>query len=208
MQNNIMNQEVIGLFPIPCGVYSRASNLTKEEYEFITNEAFGKNIENLVGTDFDILEKKELVDIKKFCMDCVKSFYNDTLGYSTELEISQSWANETKPGQSHHEHSHRNSIISGVFYLTDTFDSELRFINPFISNLNFEEYVSPENYNDFNGETKWVRLPANTCILFPSALRHRVEKNTGNHSRYSIAFNTFFKKDQQIGQTKSAMLYL
>ena len=64
-----------------------------------------------------ILNEPECVEVKKFVLQHVKEFAENTLLYDYNTwEISQSWVSRKQPGQHHTMHTHPNSLISGVFY--------------------------------------------------------------------------------------------
>ena len=49
-----------------------------------------------------------------------------------------------------------------------------------------------KEYNALNAEAVSVDIVAGDLCFFPCWLRHSVNKNTGNESRTSIAFNIMF----------------
>ena len=88
-------------------------------------------------------------------------------------------------------HSHANSFISGVVYLTEC-DPSARTVfhrpmggNQFVfSNHHAESATTP-----YNGE-QWIAndVQRGDMILFPSYMLHAVPKNEGNE-RITVAFN-------------------
>ena len=103
---------------------------------------------------------------------------------NVKLRITQSWANLTVPGGSHHCHYHPNSLVSGVLYI-NAVNEEITFYKSGFEPFHFGTKIP----NEFN--TKEAVLTVNTgdVILFPSSLYHEVRKSNGD--RLSIAFNTF-----------------
>ena len=111
---------------------------------------------------------------------------------------------KTKPGQTHHLHYHKNSILSGVFYLDPTDKSPIVFYAP--KDRFYFSDENPKYWNEYNSQSWTLDVPeGNSCIIFPSQTDHSVEKNTNTEDRYSVAFNTFFKKDQRVGITATKL---
>jgi len=201
----IESAELRGIFPIGLGVFKRTVPITSEELETVSSSIAVKNTYNLGGNDYRLLNRPELKSISEFCSACADLYYNTMMGHKSKVEITESWSNETKPGQRHHSHQHKNSIISGVFYLSDTSESAIEFLSPTRSISTIEDHVPDENLHDFNTNTMLITTPPNTCVVFPSWLEHQVKINSGVESRYSIAFNTFFSKGQTIGKHSASL---
>ena len=114
----------------------------------------------------------------------------------TEFYITTSWAVKFLPGGSAHEHSHVNSLFSGVLYLKAAeetgqitfhkYQKYLNFSSPTIS-LEFTEQ------NIFNSSTWSITPIENQIIIFPSNLMHSVDINNSKDDRISVAFNMFVR---------------
>jgi uncharacterized protein (TIGR02466 family) len=194
------------MFSLPMGQYTRKDPLEEEVINYVKNIDWSKNLQNDIGRDFQLFENETFSNIKEFCEQCVYAYYNNLLGKRSKLRISLSWANRTKPGQEHHIHKHPNSIISGVFYLNDSPESRINLVSPFDDITQMHD-ISREDaqLNEFNWSEYHYNPQKNTCVLFPSYVRHYVSKNTSDEDRYSIAFNTFFDYNQQINMSASAL---
>lgn len=140
---------------------------------------------------------EELFDWFDTCLEEVRKYYFKD---KTELVITDCWVNKTNFLQSHHKHSHPNSIVSGVFYLQDMDSSPINFSmeDPWVKHT---EYIKFYKQTIPEIETQ-VNLEKGKLILFPSHLVHRVLPNKEKMARYSIAFNTFLKGD--FGDLQSA----
>jgi hypothetical protein len=112
-------------------------------------------------------------------------------GERLEWSIKEMWVNVLDTGGLQAPHTHANSFISGVVYLTPTHpQSQTVFMKPsggteFLFK-NEHEKVSP---TPFNAE-RWVS-PApgpGDLILFPSYLMHGVPANQGGR-RITLSFN-------------------
>ena len=112
--------------------------------------------------------------------------YNESL----EFKITECWATKTGRFQKHHIHTHPNSIISGIIYLTDHIEAGTQFFipspwhwtDPFIK-------IGKEGKNTDNIAT--ITPEKGKIIFFPSNLKHATLPNLTSTTRYSISFNTF-----------------
>ena len=189
--------EVIGAFPIPVYHTHRNSDLDlieKKEIEDIIDKGMWSRVSHSVSQNNFIFDTK-LKNLKEFCEQHIKKYAEEILNPKQELDfyITQSWLNITKPGEYHHKHSHSNSIISGVFYISTKEDDNITFSDP---NAKVKELISFES-KEFNlwNATIWT-FPAtnNALILFPSWLDHGVNPNKeATTDRISLSFNTFVK---------------
>ena len=184
----------------PCPVYNvkRDSNLTPEEEKeigTIVKEGM-KWISGLLqqANDTYIFDTK-LKNLKEFIEQHIKNYVKEIINPKKELDfyITQSWLNVIKPGGNVQQHSHANSIISGVFYISTGEGDKITFTDP---NIKLKEMIKFKNeeYNLWNS-TYWS-LPSknNELMLFPSWLNHQVIPNEkATTDRISISFNTFVK---------------
>ena len=200
--------QVAGIFPTPIYIAQREigldnSGLTetedKEIEEIIENGMMATNDTHpelrSMSEDKYIFNDK-LQDIKEFCEDHIDNYVKEVHNPRKDLEfyITQSWLNYTKLGGSHGMHTHQNSWISGVFYLSAPEGNGISFYDP---NMRIKRILkidsSLENPSQWQGEKITVPLKTNQLVLFPSWLGHAVDPNPEqNITRLSLAFNVFF----------------
>ena len=180
------------LFPIPVGMTQLGRKLTKKELSFIKGLGQYNNQGNTTSNDNYLFENPELADIYLFCQHQLEEYCQQVYcpKNNVEVYITQSWANYTKPGQYHHQHSHPNSWVSGVFYVNADKEKDKIF---FFKNEYSLIDVPPEDWNQWNSKSWWFEAETGGLILFPSSLQHMVEQVTAKEDRISIAFNTFMK---------------
>ena len=187
-----------GVFPCPVYLAERDSNLSlKEEKEIkkiIDKEGMNKNSGNSNSNNSYIFNGK-LKGIKQFCEEQLRIYVQEIINPKEEIDIyiTQSWINVTKPGGYHHLHSHKNSIISGVFYISTEEDDGIKFTDP---NNKVRELIKfePKGFNSFNSSSCFFPSIINQLMLFPSWLDHKVDVNeTATTDRISLSFNTFVK---------------
>ena len=188
---------VQGMFPTPVYIIKRNSNLTSEEekeIKEILKSGMNINSGNRSSNNSYIFDGN-LEKIKQFCEQQLKIYVEELIIPREEIEvyITQSWLNVTKPGEFHHEHSHSNSIISGVFYISTEEGDSITFIDPNF-NLKHVLRIEPKEFNVWNSSICASPSITNELILFPSWMNHRVEPNEmATTDRISISFNTFVR---------------
>ena len=195
---DIQNYNTIqGIFPCPVYISKRNSVLDSTEekdIEDIIKEGMHKNIGNISSVNQYIFNGK-LKNIKQFCEERLNIYVKVIINPKEELDfyITQSWLNITKPGGYHHEHSHQNSIISGVFYISTEEDDKITFVDPNF-NLKHVLRIEPKTFNIWNSHICSIPSIPNELLLFPSWLNHQVEINEkATTDRISLSFNTFVK---------------
>lgn len=192
---------MINLFTIGLGHYE-FPNL-KFDTSIFETISYQQNFNNSFSLDMNILELPEFIDLKNLCQNCVDDYHNNLCKYTSKLEIISSWLNLAHPGESHHMHKHQNAILTGVFYFHDIEQSPITFYNPILQNSYF--YEEPTYYNEYNTYSKFISFKKNTCIVFPSYLFHSVQTNQNDHTRHTLAFNVFYKKNQTIGNVTNRL---
>ncbi len=117
-----------------------------------------------------------------------------------KIKISSSWGNRTGGHSIHGAHSHPNSFISGIFYLTDSSAKTVFFCNNHWTGDN--DPLKPTNLSNivqmmFPGSEHNIIQHfqpsiAGNLILFPSSLIHAVTQTEHNaENRYTMSFNSF-----------------
>lgn len=111
-----------------------------------------------------------------------------------KLTIGSTWFNINGYKDYNKEHTHPNSLISGVYYPSISEPDKMGEIN-FIRTDGGEYYIDHDiddenyKYTDYTGQIA-SRIPEDgLLILFPSWLHHDVSSNMSQSERYSISFN-------------------
>jgi uncharacterized protein (TIGR02466 family) len=190
----MMSVNIMGLFPIPLGRINLGRELSFDENNFIVNQHKKPRDDYtaLQSRNSKILEDIVLNDLKIFFEKSLNNFFQEVFNPATNvsLRITQSWANYSTIGRSHHKHAHTNSVISGVFYV-DTNSSDKIF---FCRDTPIVPYTieTKELINMWDANELWVSSEKGTLLLFPSTLEHRVDPVVEEKERISISFNSFF----------------
>lgn len=175
---------------LPLYVYefNSSDELLDKTLDCVKNLELTDNERNKRSTT-DLFFDNELFD---WFESCIKDAKTDIgIPENIELVITSCWANKTDKMQSHHIHTHPNSFLSGIYYLTDDhIGGETIFSTNNIWMKNFEWLQF--NINKSYRQTQNFIPQKGTLLLFPSSIHHSVNGVRNNSARYSIAFNTFF----------------
>ena len=186
------------LFPTPVFVAKSNSDLTsKEEIEKIIQQGMKKNTSNSTSINSYIFNEN-LKELKQFCEQQIRIYVKDIINPKKGLDfyITQSWLNVTKPGESHQNHSHANSIISGAFYIQTDVGQTITCFNPRgMMNYSYQPTIHFKEKNTvWNSETFSYEVSSGQLLLFPSWLLHGVHANSQQTKEViSISFNTFVR---------------
>jgi uncharacterized protein (TIGR02466 family) len=186
------NYEITPLFPETILKSKIDCNFTKEELNFIKNLPLIKNDNNSTSIDNYILNNSALSNLKNNILQAVKFYFYEILksDINTEIYITQSWVNFTKEHESHHRHSHPNSVLSGIVYIDvdSTKDSIV-----FYKNMSNQIVTNKTEFNIYNSDLWTFPVETSQIIVFPSYLQHSVNTKEENNTRISLSFNTFIK---------------
>ena len=195
--------KIESIFPFPVYMVKRDTDLDtteKKEIEDVikegmTDPAGEPNGGNCTSHNSYIFNTK-LKKIKQFCEKHIDTYVKEILNPKEEANyyITQSWLSITNPGEWHPHHSHANSIISGVFYISTEEGDILTWIDP-NSKEKGHQPSEPKEFNMWNTPEWSFTVNNNQLLLFPSWLSHYVpiNKSARSESRMTIAFNTFAK---------------
>tara|TARA_R110000868_G_C10789559_1_gene756178 strand:- start:68 stop:706 length:639 start_codon:yes stop_codon:yes gene_type:complete len=148
---------------------------------------------NIASTEQYVLDKEpNLSGIKDFIMSGI-NYYADTViapDVKPDFYITQSWLNWTHKGESHHEHVHPNSFLSGVFYLNVVAGRD-EIVFSKVSNSPFS--LPSSNYTELNSDSWFWKVNAGDMVLFRSNIPHKVPEIKTDEVRISLAFNVFMR---------------
>ena len=145
---------------------------------------------NRQSEDTFVLDNPLLSNIKAFIESKIYKFVKEVMNSNSDMVITQSWINKSGKGESHHEHVHPNSMVSGVWY--PVINEQLPPIQ-FRSKAQRDVSLQCEKFNNFNSATFLLPMKMGELILFPSNLTHSVPANQSETERISLSFNTWCK---------------
>ena len=143
------------------------------------------DINGFTSKETQVLDVELFSSLKEFILKSSSNFLLELGHVFEDLQISNSWANVNPKNTQVKKHSHSNSYISGVFYLTE--GSEIMFINPLIDLWKFLPSKKTQNLTYRQRDFYFHSIKSGQLILFPSFLEHQVLPSYNN--RISIAFN-------------------
>ena len=195
--NHRQEVKVIPLFSTPVVVTNIGRSFTKDELQLCITDILmmkTKNMSNHRSKEHYLFESYNILkDIKNFCTDQLKNYLKEIEGVDTDLaglRITQSWMNKNKPSESHHLHTHRNSYLSGVFYIRCLPNDNINLRNPLLGIYNNMEFPE-KKITPWNTQGVIVSVKKGDLILFPSWVPHHVDANNTDKERISLSFNTF-----------------
>ena len=185
--------KAIDLYTVPIWIYQYEQ--FEEDKEFLYNYFDRADIwldkethNGLTSTTANLHKTPDLLKFTKF----VYSSLEDTMikcGYQKDIGITSMWATKHARGGFHHQHTHKNSFLSAVFYLRDDtgYANGTTFYNPLSSLYQIRPAV------DFNVEEIFkskvtTSFAQGALIVFPSWLSHSTAPYRGD-KRIVIAVN-------------------
>lgn len=146
------------------------------------------NVSNLASVNSQVLDLPALGRLKSSIQECIDAV-NQTVYGLAGIRITQSWASRMTSGMQHHLHVHPNSFVSGVVFLTDSKANICFSVDDMwhscLPGIQLEEQRPAITFKE--------RTIAGKLLIFPSTLRHCVEKNEDSQERLTISFNTFIQ---------------
>jgi uncharacterized protein (TIGR02466 family) len=194
------NYEITPLFPETILKSKIDCSFTEEELNIIKNLPLIKNDNNSTSEDNYVLNNSALSNLKDNILQPVKFYFYEILKSdpNTEIYITQSWVNFTKEHESHHRHSHPNSVLSGIVYI-DVDSTKDGIV--FYKNMGNQIVTTKTEFNIYNSDLWNFPVETLQIIVFPSYLQHSVSAKKENNTRISLSFNTFIKG--KIGNNQS-----
>lgn len=188
--------QVSALFPVPLmrvqGLLDAAAIVALlEQSRCMSKEANAKS-ERLSHTE--IVAPKSvpcLRDLDARVVPRLVDFGSLLFGEALDWSIKEMWMNELQRGGRQAIHSHANSFISGVVYLTGSHPSARTIFHRGLggTEFTFKNDTPNATIGPFNG-SRWVvpEVVPGDMLLFPSYLLHEVPPNEGA-TRISLSFN-------------------
>jgi uncharacterized protein (TIGR02466 family) len=188
--------QIEALFPIP--MMRSPALLNTELNEAAVASIRGARVETNLRSDAlfhsqvaNPLENNLFQTIAELAVPKLVDFGVLLFGEKLNWTVKEMWTNMLETGGSQTLHSHANSFVSGIFYLTPSHPAcKTVFVRPpGGSDFSFRHHTRSAAIGPFNAG-KYVLPEANPgdLVLFPSYLYHEVPRNQGDQ-RITIAFN-------------------
>jgi hypothetical protein len=189
-----MTKKIVPLFSVPI-LYQLDSGrrLSTDELEIISL-LDREPVPNNFSKNRNILELPGLEQLKIFCQNAIDEYATDVCKVTDEFYITNSWATKNLTATDHHQHTHPNSIFSGVFYFQAEDNASPMTVHsksPIFKNFALDYHYS--GYSMFNSNSWSFPVQTGTLIIFPSWLEHGSLKNESVMPRQLIGFNSFVR---------------
>lgn len=185
------------MFPKPLMVFdvenhSKFKEVLKKYYLHDIDESIRKQTKN------DLFLFEDLVEVQNKIMDCCLIFYRECCGFDVtknDFFINSSWFNIVNKNRFLHSHCHRNSHISGVYYI-DVDDKSpplvLQKNQEYIQNTIEQAIFSgnPTINTKYNSNSFSFPPKEGQICIFQSDIYHGHSTNHSDKTRVSLAFNS------------------
>jgi len=129
--------------------------------------------------------------VGNYLEDCEVSkspHYYDNIPYN----VATSWISKYVNGSYSHIHSHGNADISGVYYYNTVPNNAKFMVTSTVEHLECSTLLAHRGFNQY------FDPKPGELILFPGWLKHGVQTYSGDEERYSVSFNIYFVKKENI----------
>ncbi|MDP1756840.1 MAG: TIGR02466 family protein [Pseudohongiella sp.] len=188
-----MQHEMMNMFAVPLYRASLGRTFSKTEMQFFHDSLHGAvpAISNQSSVNKRVLSSPLMKDIRHVIEGHLAQYLQTVFNTSNQvqLQITQSWLTLAGKGQSHHVHTHPNSVVSGVLYINLAPQDGINFYRN-EDNIWYELTKQQDTY--YNAFQYFVQSSVGDLLLFPSNVRHGVREVTSDIQRVSLSFNTFF----------------
>jgi uncharacterized protein (TIGR02466 family) len=188
-----MQHEMMNMFAVPLYRATLGRAFSRAEMQFFHETLKGAvpAIANQSSVSKKVLTSPQMRDIRSVIEEHLAQYMRTVFNTTNQvqLQITQSWLTLAGKGQSHHVHTHPNSVVSGVLYINLAQQDGISFYRN-EDNIWYELIRQQDNY--FNASQYFVQSSVGDLLLFPSNVRHGVRAVTSDIERVSLSFNTFF----------------
>ncbi len=136
-------------------------------------------------------EESLFVEVAETVLPEITTFGEHMLGDSFNWTVKEMWMNVLERGGSQFMHSHANSFVSGIVYLSELHPSTRTIFSRGAggSDFVFKHDVADDKAGKYNAE-RWMvpEVGPGDVVLYPSYLLHGVPPNEGER-RLSLAMN-------------------
>lgn len=161
--------------------------LADRALETVKKQQYQKGGGNTITVVDNLHENEELAGLHQWFHKCLDEVNQDVYGgFAFEgLRICTSWANCAQRGEKHQAHYHKNSLVSGIYYLTTEGHG-----NTIFTGLDLWHHNLFSVYNNLFERSEETPKKGK-LVVFPSLVEHEVCPHRDDDPRYTIAFNAF-----------------
>lgn len=188
-----MTAEIFSLFPTPV-LKVKCDIDCQDELDLILQEPITSTTH--YSANNQILTSGKYPKIHDWIREQAQYFAVECLSLNTDLRFTQSWLTQVTEPVAHwvNPHIHKNSFISGVFYIEKIYgDGDIRMWKP-KGTINTIEMPTPVDlksaeHNKFSQDSHMI--PAEQCdlLLFPAYVPHCITSIKNTVRRTSLGFD-------------------
>lgn len=188
-----MNSDMMHLFATPLYRSKLEREFSVVEQTFfkdeLSNPVFA--IGNHASSNKHILDAAPMQGLREVLQAHLDNYFRIVFDTSNKvsLRITQSWLTLSRRDETHHPHTHPNSIASGVLYINV---AQLDGINFFRDDDYIWYELMRKNETYYNASSYLINTAIGDIIIFPSNVKHGVREVKEDIERISLSFNSFF----------------
>ena len=187
--------KTIDICPQKIYQFQADDSLIKLTHSLLENQDWTSNttkegwLTNALSRDKRLHKDERYNPFTKWLEDCIEIVRSEQNYECEKLSITQMWGSIGGYKSWHQTHTHNYSIISGVFYVTDSNAKTWLSVPSMWDRLNHSMPVSRHSITDPSSK---IASEKGKLIIFPSSLTHSVDEHMDpNNDRYTMSFNTF-----------------
>lgn len=172
----------LDILPVRIFSFELCQDLLNDTLTKIKSIEWYKNYTNSISNE-SLNSNPDFENLHLFLDNCLQEVNSYLKLPFEKMVLTQSWANKSLKNQEHHSHTHSNSFMSGIIYLTTHKSGQTYFETKNIWKTNLFFKSSRQGHR--------IVPEAGKVLIFPSELRHGVLKLEEDEERYTISFNAF-----------------
>lgn len=134
-----------------------------------------------------IVDRSDFVPLAEYCWGAVQTVHNQ-IGLTGTVNFVSSWLTIGRIHSYHERHHHNPHTWSGVYYAqAEAGDSDLVFYNPMMQSG--WPHCDSAEFKPQNSLLTQCSVKTGDIIIFPSYLEHKVDQQTIDRDRITLAFN-------------------
>ncbi len=187
-----MNAQLLPIFPEPIVEYKDIGvDLSRMQYLYDLQEWASTNPEDNAEYFLEISRNMNVLDqdqeLKDLFVSIINEYAKKFMLFNNEFYLTTSWFTKTERNKISVLHNHGNAMFCAVYYFgsPDDTKSKITFEKPVTSQFD----VKPSAYNAINGPSYVFEMGNDTLLIFPSYLKHKVNRHDNPYVRKSLAMN-------------------
>lgn len=187
-----MNAQLLPIFPEPIVEYKGiGADQNKLNYLYDKQEWKSTNSDENPEYFLEISKNLKVLDedaeLKQLFTDIINEYTKKFLLYTNRFFLTTSWFTKTEKNRISILHNHGNAMFCAVYYFgsPDSIKSKITFEKPVTNQFD----LKPTSYNVLNGPSHVFEMENDTLLIFPSHLKHKVNRHNNDNVRKSLAMN-------------------